>query len=761
MIILEMHNVKTKIINIEELPLKILDQICYQCSYQKISFNKEPRQYLINPDNGIVFTGLVPYIIHILKQNGIEYQLIDKRLKPNKHINFQMNSQLQLRDYQQRIVDNISSRDVIQAACSAGKALTLDTKILTNTGWVEMRDIRVGNLVFDELGNQCHVTAIYPQSVKKTIYKVTFSDGTVIKCCDEHLWKFSTDGINYQTDKLVNIPVGAYVPFTKPIQFKNIFECSKIYIDPYLIGVFISAGKYNVQNNYIKIYNVVNINEINRYLQKFGYNLIDNIIYLGKNKRFDNIINQLFTNKTQILKSYLLGAEVIRDEMLRGIMDVSPNKNLILLVNNYFADDLNFLIRSLGFILTLKSGLINKNDKNWYFKKQQVDKLKIVKIEQTNIKQFMKCITVDSPCHTYVIENFVVTHNTFIMANVIKKFGVKSLVLTSIASLAVQLKNELESFFNIKVGICTGKFNDYYNCDIIVGTPQSLLNNRSILETVEALFVDECHLLPAQQMFQVAGNCRNAYYRIGFSASPWRDDDCDLLLSAAINIRNPHKSILSSELIRKGIVTPVKITYFYSNQSFNSGKTDYFAIYNDNIVYNENRNNMITTIAQKHFQQNQPTLILFKSIEHGKILLQQLQAKLKTKNFLYSYKNQIFELNPVTMCDGTDSLDFREAVFQAVRENHVKILLGSTIADTGLSITNLSVLILAGGGKSSTRAFQRIGRIQRKYPGKSVAFVYDFFDEHPTLRRHSQLRYDLMSIEPEFKQEVKSFNEFC
>ena len=103
----------------------------------------------------------------------------------------------------------------------------------------------------------------------------------------------------------------------------------------------------------------------------------------------------------------------------------------------------------------------------------------------------------------------------------------------------------------------------------------------------------------------------------------------------------------------------------------------------------------------------------------------------------------------------------KEAILKDLRENHVKILLGSTIADTGLSITNLSVLILAGGGKSSTRAFQRIGRIQRKYPGKSVAFVYDFFDEHPTLRKHSQLRYDLMSIEPEFKQEIKSFNEFC
>lgn len=74
----------------------------------------------------------------------------------------------------------------------------------------------------------------------------------------------------------------------------------------------------------------------------------------------------------------------------------------------------------------------------------------------------------------------------------------------------------------------------------------------------------------------------------------------------------------------------------------------------------------------------------------------------------------------------------------------------------GLDVPILDCLILAGGGRSSTRAFQRIGRVLRLYEGKERAIAFDFEDYTPMLRRHSKIRKKLYLQEP--KWEIKYLN---
>ena len=68
-------------------------------------------------------------------------------------------------------------------------------------------------------------------------------------------------------------------------------------------------------------------------------------------------------------------------------------------------------------------------------------------------------------------------------------------------------------------------------------------------------------------------------------------------------------------------------------------------------------------------------------------------------------------------------------------------------------IPSLDVLILAGGGKSSTRAFQRVGRVIRLFTDpvtgkkKERALVFDFQDYTPMLRRHARVREKLYKTE--------------
>lgn len=78
------------------------------------------------------------------------------------------------------------------------------------------------------------------------------------------------------------------------------------------------------------------------------------------------------------------------------------------------------------------------------------------------------------------------------------------------------------------------------------------------------------------------------------------------------------------------------------------------------------------------------------------------------------------------------------------------ICVHNTLADEGLDLPALDAVILAGGGKSYVKAFQRVGRALRLYPGKTKAYVIDFYDDSKYLRKHSNRRIKLYKEEPAF-----------
>lgn len=69
-----------------------------------------------------------------------------------------------------------------------GKATRLDTPIPTVTHWKPMGELEIGDEVFDERGNPCHVTGIFEVPEPEVSYRLTFSDGSTIDACSEHRW---------------------------------------------------------------------------------------------------------------------------------------------------------------------------------------------------------------------------------------------------------------------------------------------------------------------------------------------------------------------------------------------------------------------------------------------------------------------------------------------------------------------------------------------------------------------------------------------
>ncbi len=81
---------------------------------------------------------------------------------------------------------------VVAARPGMGKALALDTLLPTPTGWIEMRDVAVGDFLLGADGKPTRVVAATDVMVGRPCYEVEFSDGTIIVADAEHQWLTET-----------------------------------------------------------------------------------------------------------------------------------------------------------------------------------------------------------------------------------------------------------------------------------------------------------------------------------------------------------------------------------------------------------------------------------------------------------------------------------------------------------------------------------------------------------------------------------------
>ena len=376
---------------------------------------------------------------------------------------------------------------------------------------------------------------------------------------------------------------------------------------------------------------------------------------------------------------------------------------------------------------------------------EYIDDAKTIKLEP---RPYQKDIVDNCPSRA-IIQAATGAGKTFMMASLIAKFNVKPVcIFADKITLCVQLKEEMEKFLGIEVGLVGGGFNDYK--DITVISLQSA--EESYIKNAHLCLWDECHHIPSHTAETVARKCTSAYYRIGVSATPWRDAGDDMLIESVLSKRDKSTNINASTLIELGYLIKPDIYFVPVKQVF-KGK-NYNEVYNKAIVDNEDRNKMIYKIVKQMHKRDRKILILIKNIKHGEKMQKALIKRLgeKTQGIVIKNpktgKDVTIRVKNIEFLSGSDNGLRRKAVMEAVKQKKCDVLIASTIADEGLDLPILDTLILAGGGKSSTRAFQRIGRVLRLYDGKKNAYVFDFVDYTPMLRRHSRTRQKLYKEEP-------------
>ena len=257
---------------------------------------------------------------------------------------------------------------------------------------------------------------------------------------------------------------------------------------------------------------------------------------------------------------------------------------------------------------------------------------------------------------------------------------------------------------------------------------------RDLIRSAKLMMCDEVQHWASKTCQTIADASSNAYYRYGLSATPHRDAGDDLLIDACFG--RSIVDISASYLIKRGYLIKPEIFFIRMDNMSDSEYSSYPKIYQHCLKENTLRNEYITKIATKMYKQGRVPLILCKHLDHGRLL----QAMIP--------ENSKFVSGSVTGKKRKKHLDL-------MREGQGGITIATNIFDEGVDVKRLDCIIMAGSGKSSTRALQRIGRILRPFPDiehnikKSVVAV-DFMDQVKYLDEHSLKRRRIYEQEEEF-----------
>lgn len=236
------------------------------------------------------------------------------------------------------------------------------------------------------------------------------------------------------------------------------------------------------------------------------------------------------------------------------------------------------------------------------------------------------------------------------------------------------------------------------------------------LSRIGLLIVDECHIVAADTAYNIATNL-NAAIKVGLSASPWRDDNADIKIEAALGPIVYRVGVQT--LVQEGFLVPpmfriidTKPTPDAVGQTYDSWAKAYRAV----VVDNKHRNDLVVNTVNELVDQGRIVLLLVKQLKHG----EKLRKMIPRSVFIAGS-------SPAEIQAFHESGD-RERILNELRAGDLRCVIATSVADMGVDVPALDALVLAGGGKSSTRHLQRIGRVCRPHDDKKFGIVVDFDD---------------------------------
>jgi len=323
----------------------------------------------------------------------------------------------------------------------------LYSRVLTPDGFKKMGDIKIGDKVCGTNGSIQNVLGVFPKGEKK-IYKVKFSDGRVVECCEDHLWDVRTHWglrMTLTVQQMLEKGIVKETGENKQYQFYTPrsnaeFTKKELPLDPYLVGVLIGDGSLSMSDS-TEISLGINKEHILDQLIfpkgiSMNVSLIEDKNYfrvkiVGHTENGETIRDFLkeiglqgTTSKTKFIPPlYLYSDTKDREALLRGLADTdgyTSERGLLeySTVSKELHDGILELLRGLGraaFSYLRERNGDSYSDTPLY----RISELKgykygdkIVNIEKTDKTTQMQCIKVSNPDNLYFTEDYILTHNT-------------------------------------------------------------------------------------------------------------------------------------------------------------------------------------------------------------------------------------------------------------------------------------------------------------------------------------------------------------
>lgn len=358
------------------------------------------------------------------------------------------------------------SEAVLTGSIGSGKALDLGTRVPTPSGWTTMGALKDGDWVYAESGKPCRVVKAHAVRLNRPCYEVEFSDGTVVVADAEHLWQTSsmsqranrkkiktlssvvTTQHIYETQRMGKGQVNHSIPVALPIAGEAIdFHC-----DPYALGVWLGDGSSDSSNIWCNDPEI--IKEISRWhlIEQTGLSYTSIKYHI---RGFTPVLRHwnLLNNK-HIPEPFFRASYAQRLALLQGLMDSDGTVSKTQGVCSFsqkggaFCKQVQHLLHSLGFQTKLRKKSVGYRDaagnrvdcgegyevsfncgqdfqpfrlprkQDYVGIRDQGNRL--LPSKQRYIREVrpvesrpVRCITVDSPSHLYLITDaFIPTHNT-------------------------------------------------------------------------------------------------------------------------------------------------------------------------------------------------------------------------------------------------------------------------------------------------------------------------------------------------------------
>jgi len=352
---------------------------------------------------------------------------------------------------------------------------------------------------------------------------------------------------------------------------------------------------------------------------------------------------------------------------------------------------------------------------------------------------------------------------TEIIAGIAGRLNLSTIIFVHRKELMYQTQRRLEKRLGVKVGIAgcgivnvkqlnvvmmqtainaiekkrRGKYEKsvYMDDDKLTKRPD-LQKIKKLMENVDVFMVDEAHHVVCSTLRQLNTQCKSAFYKFGFSATPFRDDNANLLIAGIFGKRSA--DISASELIKKKYLVPPKIYLYQFEHEKYPSYLSYQELYKLGVVSNLKRNMDIIKVALKVIKSGRTVLVAVTQIEHGENIFKLLKR--------YSPKTK------VRFVYGQKDTSERNDALRRLNSKKLECAIVTTIWGEGLDIPSLGAIIIAKAQKSKVDSLQLVGRVLRTAEEKDIGIVVDFQDVNcKYLKTHARERVKVYSEEKLFE----------